>query len=167
MALFSSRFITLVRSFSYLLLSIMTFKNINWIAKNNSLVTFSVAMRLPQVVINDTSIIVGIFSIFLFNISILDFLILSHYSKIKEYFYKDLVFLRLSLAFFLTFFSYYNKTNIKWHNNFVFLFGFIELWFNFIIYNCLKEELNDLNIEKKRTYEDKILNEEIDEDHNK
>ncbi|KAL6926412.1 hypothetical protein ACO0SA_003901 [Hanseniaspora valbyensis] len=163
MALFTSKFITGTRACAYIFLALVTFKNITLITKNNSLVTFSIAMRLPQVLINDSSIIIGILSVFFLNIGILDLLILSHYDKIKEHFYKDYVFVRLALAFIITFVSYFNKFNTKLHNNFVFLFGFIELWFNFIIYNCLKEELNDLNIEKKRNYEDKVLNEQVEE----
>lgn len=162
MALFSSKFVTTTRALTYFFLAVAFFTNINMVTSNNSLITFSVAMRLPQVVINDSSIIIGILSIFLFNIGVLDLLILSHYEKIKQHFYKDLVLIRLVLSFIITFVSYYNKANIKWHNNFVFLIGFTEIWFNFIIYNCLKEELNDLNIMKKRTYEDKVLNEEVD-----
>lgn len=162
MALFTSEFIIKCRAATYILLSILCFKNISALTTNNSLVTFSIAMRLPQVVVNDSSIIVGILSVFLFNIGLLDVLSLIHYGKIKAHFYKDFVFIRLSSAFIITFISYFNKVNVKWHNNFVFLYGFIELWFNFIIYNCIKEELNDANIKQKRTYEDKVLNEQID-----
>ncbi|GMM43373.1 hypothetical protein D499_0AE00150 [Hanseniaspora uvarum DSM 2768] len=164
MALFTSDFIIKCRAATYIFLSILCFKNISAITTNNSLVTFSIAMRLPQVVINENSIIVGILSIFLFNIGLLDVLSLIHYGKIKAHFYKDFVLLRLTSAFVITFISYFNKVNVKWHNNFVFLYGFIELWFNFIIYNCLKEELNDVNIKTKRKYEDKVLNEQIDND---
>lgn len=164
MALFTSEFIIKCRAATYILLSILCFKNISALTTNNSLVTFSIAMRLPQVVINESSIIVGILSVFLFNIGLLDVLSLIHYEKIKSHFYKDFVFIRLTSAFVITFISYFNKVNVKWHNNFVFLYGFIELWFNFIIYNCIKEELNDSNIESKRKYKDKVLNEQIDDE---
>ena len=164
MALFTSEFIIKCRAATYILLSVLCFKNISALTTNNSLVTFSIAMRLPQVVINESSIIVGILSVFLFNIGLLDLLSLIHYGKIKAHFYKDFVFIRLTSAFVITFISYFNKVNFKWHNNFVFLYGFIELWFNFIIYNCIKEELNDANIESKKKYEYKVLNEQIDDE---
>ena len=69
MALFTSEFIIKCRAATYILLSILCFKNISALTTNNSLVTFSIAMRLPQVVVNDSSIIVGIGSISSFIIA--------------------------------------------------------------------------------------------------
>lgn len=54
-------------------------------------------------------------------------------------FFETMVPTRLILYFFLAAYSYFAKTSV-FSNNLIFTYAFFEIWFNFLIYNNLRDE---------------------------
>lgn len=113
------------------------FKDVNSILDNSYFLVFTQAMDLPQLVLSKHSAQLGLFGVLFILLAFTDLIPLLEDNRM--YFYS-IVPTRL-LAYFITATLAYSwQSNLFLHNNAVFIYAFIEIWLNFVIYNSLREE---------------------------
>ncbi|KAH3664399.1 hypothetical protein WICMUC_005784 [Wickerhamomyces mucosus] len=109
------------------------------------------ALEIPHCEINrelDETFNLGLF--FIFNLSFTDFVQLAVRNNV---YFDSIVPVRLVLFFGLAFWIYSYKTA----NDLIFLYCFIEIWFNFFIYNSLKQERYERIKRLEKSVEAKLL----------
>lgn len=93
-------------------------------------------MVLPVVESESDSVLYGTISI-LFGLQAISDLIPLLADNIN--YFETIVPTRLTVFFFLAAYSYVS-TNVAFGNNVVFVYSFFEIWFNFLIFNNLRDE---------------------------
>lgn len=101
------------------------------------LLLFGQAMEMDHGAINQhNQNVIGLFSLFFSSVAIVDLVqLVANNSK----YFESIVPTRLILAFVIATVSYLKHDSIL-HNDFVFVLSFLEIWFNFLIYNVLRQE---------------------------
>lgn len=139
MALLSSFNLLFIRIAFLLTVAFFCLKNVNSILNNSYFEIFTQAMDLPGVQMSQYSAQLGVFSIAFVLLALNDLIPLLENNK--QYFYS-IVPVRLMGFFILTTVSYYGHDYYYLHNNCVFIYSFVEVWLNFLIYNSIREERN-------------------------
>lgn len=114
--------------------------NVDKILSNSYIEVFTDAMNLPSVQISPYSTQLGIISLLFIFMGLNDLIPLLEDNK--QYFLSMVPF-RLLCFFIITGLSYFMMDNYFIHNNIVFIYSFMEIWLNFLIYNCLRDERNE------------------------
>lgn len=125
-----------IRILFLLVLSFYCLKDPNMLLNSNFSLILGQAMRLPIVQMKSKNPLVGILSIAFASNALADLLPLL--SKNIAYF-ETLVPIRLFIFFGLTSYAYLGNVDYVC-NNIVFVYSFFEVWFNFLIYNNLRDE---------------------------
>lgn len=116
---------------------------------------FTEAMNLPSVQISPYSTQLGIICLLFVFMGLNDLIPLLEDNK--QYFLSMVPF-RLLCFFIITGLSYFMMDNYFVHNNVVFIYSFMEIWLNFLIYNCLRDERNeDFKLQNKILEEAELL----------
>lgn len=144
-------------------ISFFCFKDVNSILQNSYVLVLGQAMNLPSLTMSQYNAQLGLFGILFLFLSVGDLIPLLESNK--KYF-NSIVPFRLFIFFILTALSYLWESNLYLHNNAVFIYSFIEVWINFIVFGALREERNE---EFKRSnqfaYEQRIIEvEEVEEE---
>lgn len=113
------------------------FKDVNSILDNSYFLVFTQAMDLPQLVLSRHSAQLGLFGVLFVLLAFTDLIPLLEDNKM--YFYS-IVPTRLLAYFIIATLAYAWQSNLFLHNNAVFIYAFVEIWLNFVIYNSLREE---------------------------
>lgn len=98
------------------------------------------AMNLPALQMSPYSAQLGIVS-FLFALSAINDLIPLLEKNTRHF--QSVVPFRLMIFFIVTGLSFLLQDNLYLHNNAVFVYGFCEVWMNFLIFVALRDERND------------------------
>ncbi|SCU77518.1 LADA_0A00870g1_1 [Lachancea dasiensis] len=140
MAVLSSVNVTYFRVGFLSFLAFACIKDVNIILSNQSVLMFTQAMHLPALTLSSYSAQLGLFAIIFGLMALHDLVPLLEQNKM---FFESIVPLRLMLFFILTTISYYVESNLFVHNNAVFIYGFCEVWINFLIFSALRDEKNE------------------------
>lgn len=116
------------------------FKDVTSILENSYFMVLTQAMNLPALTLSPQSAQLGLFGIIFIMLAIHDLIPLlerntKHFDSIVPF--------RLFCFFILAAVSYISDSNYYLHNNTVFIYSFVEVWMNFIIFNSLREEKNE------------------------
>lgn len=115
------------------------------------------AMGLPAVQMSRFSGQLGLFSVLFALLAVNDLIPLLENNK--QYFFS-MVPIRLTGFFILTTLSYWGQDYYYLHNNAVFIYCFIEVWINFLIYTSIREERNaDAIVQRKAMSEAELISE--------
>lgn len=71
-------------------------------------------------------------------------------------YFESIVPTRLTIFFGVSAYSYL-VTDSTLHNDFVFVYSFLEIWFNFLLYNILREEKHARNKKLEKQLETELL----------
>lgn len=96
-------------------------------------------MDLPALQMSRYSAQLGLFGVVFALLAVCDLVPLLEDNK--QYFFS-MVPTRLTIFFILTTVSYWGQDYYYLHNNVVFIYSFVEVWLNFLIYNSIREERN-------------------------
>ncbi|CCD24342.1 Ilm1p NDAI_0D00280 [Naumovozyma dairenensis CBS 421] len=139
-----------------LTISYCCFKDVNLILQNTYFLILTQAMNLPALQLPQHSGQLGLFGI-LFIFSALNDIV-AILENNKKYL-NSIVPIRLLGFFVLTGISFLWETNLFIHNNSVFIYSFLEMWINFVIYNSLREEKNEEFKLQNRFMNDSLIEE--------
>lgn len=120
-------------------LSLITFlcvKDPVMITESNFAVLFGQAMQLPMVQLKTFNPLLGILAVVFGVLAVSDLIPLI--ANNIEYF-ESIVPTRLIIYFALAGFSYFTSSEL-FGNNLIFVYSFFEVWFNFLIFNNLRDE---------------------------
>ena len=113
-------------------------------------------MNLPAIQMSRFSGQLGFFSVLFVLLAINDLIPLLEDNR--QYFFS-IIPVRLTGFFILTTVSYWGQDYYYLHNNVVFIYSFVEVWLNFLIYTSIREERNtDVIVQKKAQSEAELLN---------
>ncbi|CAH00638.1 Ilm1 [Kluyveromyces lactis] len=140
MGLLSSVNVTYFRIVFLLGLAYLSVTDVNAILGNSLVLVLTQAMDLPALQIPQQSAQLGLFSLLLGLSAVHDLLPLLENNK-KHF--QAVVPFRLMIFFVLTALSVFMNNNLYLHNNAIFVYGFCEVWMNFLIFVALRDERND------------------------
>ncbi|CDO93749.1 unnamed protein product [Kluyveromyces dobzhanskii CBS 2104] len=140
MGVLSSVNVTYFRIVFLLGLSYLIVTDVNAVLGNNFVMMLTQAMDLPALQIPQQSAQLGLFSLFFGLFAAHDLLPLLENNK-KHF--QAVVPFRLMVFFIITALSILLKDNLYLHNNAIFVYGFCEVWINFLIFVALRDERND------------------------
>lgn len=158
MTVLSSVNLLLIRVTFLCAIAFFCFKNVTSILDNSYILVLTQAMDLPQLIMSQYSAQLGLFGFLFILLALTDLVPLLEDNK--TYFYS-IVPIRLFAYFITASLSFVWNSNLYLHNNAVFIYSFIEIWINFLIYNALREEKEtDLRTIERERY---ISQDTIDE----
>ncbi|CUS24835.1 LAQU0S20e00936g1_1 [Lachancea quebecensis] len=161
MGVLSSVNVTFFRVAFLSFLAFACLRDVNMVLNNPSVLLFTHSMRLPALILPSHSAQLGLVSMLFGLLATHDFIPLLERNKM---FFESIVPIRLMFFFILTALSYYMEENLYIHNNAVFIYGFCEVWMNFLIFSALRDERNEEFKRSNRILaEDQMLPEEDDE----
>lgn len=161
MAILSSVNVTLFRVAFLSFVAFACLKDVNMILSNSSVLVFTHAMHLPALTLSSYSAQLGLVSMLFGLMAVHDLIPLLEKNTM---FFESIVPLRLMFFFIVTGLSYVLEGNLFLHNNAVFIYGFCEVWLNFLIFTALREERNeDFKRSKQVLLEDENLAESDDQ----
>lgn len=134
---FNGLFVRVVFLFA---LAYFCFVDINKILENSYVLVLTQAMNLPGLMMSKNSAQLGVFGILFLLSAVQDLIPLLETNK-KHF--NSIVPVRLLIFFILTGMSYMWESNFYVHNNAVFIYSFIEVWINFVVFGALREERNN------------------------
>ncbi|SSD59704.1 uncharacterized protein SCODWIG_01465 [Saccharomycodes ludwigii] len=117
-------------------------------------------MNLPALVLSPYSAQLGVFSYLFALVAITDLIPLLERNYM---FFESIVPFRLMIFFLVTATSFVMKDNLYLHNNVVFVYGFVEIWLNFLAFSALREEKNERFANEKRIIAADYLSEETND----
>lgn len=157
MAILSSFNLLFLRISFLLTLAFYCLKDVNIILNNSYFDILTQAMGLPAVQMSRFSGQLGLFSVLFALLAVNDLIPLLENNK--QYFFS-MVPIRLTGFFILTTLSYWGQDYYYLHNNAVFIYCFIEVWINFLIYTSIREERNaDAIVQRKAMSEAELISE--------
>ena len=147
MAILSSFNLLFIRISFLLALAFYCLKDVNIILNNSYFDVLTQAMNLPAIQMSRFSGQLGFFSVLFVLLAINDLIPLLEDNR--QYFFS-IIPVRLTGFFILTTVSYWGQDYYYLHNNVVFIYSFVEVWLNFLIYTSIREERNaDVIVQKK------------------
>lgn len=147
MAILSSFNLLFIRISFLLTLAFYCLKDVNIILNNSYFDVLTQAMNLPAIQMSRFSGQLGFFSVLFVLLAINDLIPLLEDNR--QYFFS-IIPVRLTGFFILTTVSYWGQDYYYLHNNVVFIYSFVEVWLNFLIYTSIREERNaDVIVQKK------------------
>ena len=156
MAILSSFNLLFIRISFLLTLAFYCLKDVNIILNNSYFDVLTQAMNLPAIQMSRFSGQLGFFSVLFVLLAINDLIPLLEDNR--QYFFS-IIPVRLTGFFILTTVSYWGQDYYYLHNNVVFIYSFVEVWLNFLIYTSIREERNtDVIVQKKAQSEAELLN---------
>ncbi|CAI1523331.1 hypothetical protein SEUBUCD646_0J03100 [Saccharomyces eubayanus] len=132
-------------------------KNVSSILQNSYFLVLTEAMNLPQLTLSRYNGQLGLFALLFVLNGIHDLIPLL---ENNEKYFQSIVPLRLLFFFILTGVSYLWESNLYIHNNAVFIYCFVEVWINFLLYNAVREEKNE---QFKRANQFMLAEEDVEE----
>ncbi|CCE63128.1 hypothetical protein TPHA_0E00320 [Tetrapisispora phaffii CBS 4417] len=160
MALLSSTNVLYLRIAFLSTISFFCFKNVTSILENSYFLVLTQAMNLPALNLAPKSAQLGVVGL-LFALLAIDDLIPLLERNTKHF--SSIVPFRLMIFFIVTASSYLAETNYYVHNNAVFIYSFIEVWLNFLIFSAIREERNDEYSRTHQFMDDEIVNDDDEE----
>ncbi|BAO41723.1 Protein ILM1 [Kluyveromyces marxianus] len=140
MGLLSSVNVTYFRIVFLFGLAYLSVANVDAILSNNLLMVLTQAMDLPALQISPYSAQLGLISL-LFALSAIHDLIPLLENNKKHF--QSVVPFRLMIFFIMSSLSILLTNNLYLHNNVMFVYGFCEIWMNFLIFVALRDERNN------------------------
>lgn len=140
MALLSSLHVLYFRIAVLLTIAFFCYKDVTSILTNSYYLVLTNALNLPELTLARYSAQLGMFSILFLLLALADLIPLLENNMM--YFYS-IVPVRLSIFFILGAWSYLSEKNYFIHNNAVFIYSFVEVWMNFLIYSAIRDERNE------------------------
>lgn len=158
MGVLSSVNVTFFRVAFLSFLAFACLKDVNMVLSNPSVLLFTHSMGLPALILPSHSAQLGLVSVLFGLLATHDFIPLLEKNRM---FFESIVPIRLMFFFILTALSYYMEGNLYIHNNAVFIYGFCEVWMNFLIFSAIRDEKNeDFKRANRILAEDQMLYEE-------
>ncbi|SCV02082.1 LAMI_0G15742g1_1 [Lachancea mirantina] len=140
MALLSSVNIVYLRVAFLCFLSYACLKDVSMILDNASFLVLTHAMQLPALNLAATSAQLGLFAVIFGLMALHDLIPLLETNRM---YFQSIVPTRLLFFFVIAGMSYFLETNFYFHNNAVFIYAFVEVWMNFLIFSAIREEKNE------------------------
>ncbi|CCH44849.1 putative membrane protein [Wickerhamomyces ciferrii] len=135
-------------------LSFYMIKDPQTITDQPLLILFGQAMNVERGVINDLNEkTLGLVSLLFFSLGLIDFMQLL-VDNVK--YFESIIPLRLTIFFGIASYSYMIPTS-PFHNDLVFSYSFLEIWFNFLLYNVIREEKHKRNQKFEKKLESELL----------
>lgn len=136
MQFLSARTLLYIRVLFLATVAFFSIKNPKILLESGFAILLGQAMQLPIVIVDNTNPLIGITAVAFGTLAISDLIPLL--ADNIEYF-ETIVPTRLFMYFALAAFSYVTKSPF-FSNNIIFVYSFFEVWFNFLIYNNLRDE---------------------------